>query len=116
MTSISKSRGASDQDTSRVFDKIAKEIARRDLLQEFEFLPHNSKLYTVEKNWKAAIIRDDPKVKEVGTLLDFERAVCDPDVVFIYIPSSALISNEGIHRVCARNATEKTILKEAQDD
>lgn len=101
---------------SSAFDRLAKEIARLDLMQAFDFLPHNAKLYKVEKSWKTSIIMDDPKVRGVETLLEFERAVCDPDVIIVYVPATALISEEGIHRICKRNATGKTILKEVTSD
>ena len=116
MTKDTISRESSDNEGSRAFDKMAEEIARLDVLQDYEFLPHNAKLYTVEKSWKTSIIKDDPKVREVETLLEFERAVCDHDVVIVYVPATALISNEGIHRICKRNATGKTILKEVTSD
>ena len=94
------------------FDKLSREIARRDIMGDFEHLSHGSRLYTLETNWKSSIIIDDFKAREVQTLTEFERAVADPDTDFIYIPSSALITREGIERVCDRNALSKIIFKE----
>ncbi len=116
MNSNIKSTEPSPKEGSDAFEKLAREIARRDALEHFEFLPHNSKLYRVEKSWKTSIIKDDPKVREVGSLLEFERAVCDSNINIIFIPSTALISDDGIIRVCQRNAVGKTILKEENDD
>ena len=94
------------------FDKLSREIARRDLLDNFDFLPHGSRLYTLDNNWKSSIIVDSFDAYRVDTLTELEGAVADPQIDFILIGKSALISREGIERICQRNALSKVIFKE----
>ena len=110
-TPANKAAGAS----RTAFEKLAREIALKDAKQDFEYLPHNSKLYFVEKGWKSFMIKDDPRVVEVLSLLEFREALEKARASVIFIPISAVITIEGIKRVCQRSGADTAVFKEVEE-
>ncbi len=91
--------------------KLAREIARRDAMEGWDPLPHDSKLYFVEKGWKSLIINDDPAVETVMSLWEMERAF-KRGVIYVFIPSDATVTIEGIEKVCERSGVTVSVLLE----
>ena len=96
------------------FEKLAREIALRDAKEDFEYLPHGSKLYFVEKGWKSFMIKDDPRVVEVLSLLELGEALEEKRTSIIFVPISAVISIEGIRKVCQRYGADIAVFKEVE--
>ena len=94
------------------FDKLPREVSRREILDDYELLAHNTRLYLLENDWKSVIIKEDFTPKRVETLTQLEAAVANPDDEIILIPETALISREGLERICQRNAQTKVIFTE----
>ena len=78
------------------------------------FLPHGCRMFQVIEGWESAMIRQDKSVRTCDTLLTLEEAVKDEDVQVIFIPQGALITDEGIEKVCQRNGVTKTLFKEVK--
>ena len=94
------------------FDKLAREVVRREVLDDYELLAHNTRLYPLENDWKSIIIKEDFAPHTVHTLTELETALADKGIEIILISASALISREGLERVCARTASSKIIFTE----
>ena len=99
-----------------VFDKMARRVVRQAVQTQPVTLPNETLVYTVEKGWKSAIIENDPRMVEVSSLSEFEQAVRKPEVHLIYVPHSALVTIDGMKRVCARNAATKVVYKEVENN
>ena len=96
-------------------DEVAAVVAQKNAMdQGCIFLPHGSRLFTVEKGWQSQAIRRDRGVATSETLMAFEAALRNPDVKVIFLPADALVTDDDIRRICQRNGVTKTLFKEVE--
>lgn len=99
----------------QVMAKIAAAAAEAGAMEKsLTMLGHGCRLFDVPQGWESAAIRHDKGVRVCDTLLSLEEAVKDGDVKVIFIPADAMITLEGIERVCQRNAAVKTLFREVK--
>jgi len=102
---------------SEILQNIAVTAAKMSSTRQgHSHLPHGSKLYWVDHGWKSSMIGDDILIQTVTTLREFEEAMQASEVHTIFMPQDALISIQGIEKICQRNGVPKTIFKEVEND
>jgi hypothetical protein len=96
-------------------NKVAVEVAHQNAMERgCKFMPHGSRLFTVEQGWESAIISGDKGVAVADTLLTLESALRDPENRVIFIPIDAAMTESDIEKLCQRNAITKTLFKEVK--
>lgn len=79
-----------------------------------KFLPHGSRLFTVEQGWESTMINRDKSVLVADTLLSLESALRNSENKVIFIPFDALMTDGDIEKLCQRNAIVKTFFREVK--
>ncbi|MCE9507825.1 MAG: hypothetical protein K8R48_05865 [Alphaproteobacteria bacterium] len=101
--------------SSELMNKVAVEVAHQNAMERgCKFLPHGSRLFTVEQGWESAIISKDKGVAVADTLLTLEAALRNPENKVIFIPLDAAMTEGDIEKLCQRNAITKTLFKEVK--
>jgi len=77
-------------------------------------LGHGCRLFSVEFGWESAMIKGDKGVPTCDTMLSLEDAMKNENVKVIFIPADALMTDEDIEKICARNGVLKTLFKEVK--
>lgn len=97
-------------------DIVARQTARLRAMETgpVEILPHGTRLYFVDKGWESSIIEGDPNVRTVATLRALEEAFKDPEVGTVFVPKGALVTLDGLTRICRKYAAPKVIYKEEE--
>jgi hypothetical protein len=94
-------------------NKVAIEVAQQNAMERgCKFMPHGSRLFTVEQGWESAMICGDKGVAVADTLLTLESALRDPENKVIFIPINAAMTDADVEKLCQRNAITKTLFKE----
>jgi len=95
---------------------VARQAARLRAMEAgpMEVLPHGTRLYFVDKGWESSIIETDPNVRTVADLRAFEEAFKDPEVGTVFVPKGALVTLDGLMRICRKYAVPKVIYKEEE--
>ena len=95
---------------------IARQAARLRVMETgpMEILPHGTRLYFVDKGWESSIIEGDPNVRIAADLRAFEEAFKDPEVGTVFVPKGALVTLDGLTRICRKYAVPKVIYKEEE--
>lgn len=78
------------------------------------FLSHGCRVFSVESGWESNMIKQDKGVPTCDTMLSLEEAVRDERVKVIFIPADALMTEDDIEKICARNGALKTLFKEVK--
>lgn len=76
-------------------------------------MPHGVRLFRVMQGWESTVIRQSSAVADTPRAL--EAALRDSDVKTVLIPLEAALSDADIERLCARNATIKTLFREVKE-
>jgi hypothetical protein len=111
--SLSTDKGAAADSNIEI---VARQAARLRAMESgpMEILPHGTRLYFVDKGWESSIIEGDPNVRTVATLRAFEEAFKDPEVGTVFVPKGALVTLDGLTRICRKYAVPKVIYKEEE--
>ena len=101
--------------SSDLMNKVAVELAQQNAMERgCRFMPHGSRLFTVEQGWESTVISGDKGVLVADTLLTLESALRDPESKVIFIPIDAAMTESDIEKLCQRNAITKTLFKEVR--
>ncbi|MBU6474625.1 MAG: hypothetical protein KGL10_06940 [Alphaproteobacteria bacterium] len=98
-----------------LLEKTASVAAQQNAMERgCKFLPHGCRLFPVEQGWESTAISRDKSVSVVGTLLELEEAMRDPDVKVVFIPLDAMMTDADIEKICQRNAAVRTFFREVK--
>lgn len=102
-------RGQKETDMSRLAALVAQMSAAE---RPFRFLPHGGKLFCLRSGWEAEVVRAEKGVAYADTLLSFEAALRDHEILSIFVPKDALMAESDIEKLCRRNGVGKNIFRE----
>lgn len=92
---------------------ITEMLAEQTVLKsEYKIMPHGSRLITVQPGWEMDyLVKNNPDAVK-DTLRGLEAALQNPDIKTIFMTRAALMTENDIVRVCQRNPTPKTLVRE----
>ena len=95
-------------------EQVAAIVAQQNAMEgQVLFLPHGSRLFTLDQGWETASIAAQSGVAQADSMLTLDEAMRDAEVKVIFIPASARLSDADIEKVCQRNGATKTLFREA---
>lgn len=100
---------------TEILEEVGVAVAQQNAMERgARHLSHGCRLFSVESGWESAMIKGDKGVPTCDTMLSLEDAMKNTDVKVIFIPADALMTDEDIEKICARNGVLKTLFKEVK--
>lgn len=82
---------------------------------QYKILPHGSRLFTVNPGWEMDYLLAANPDAVRDTLRGLEGALRDPEIKTIFMSRAALMSDDDIMHVCARNGVPKNLVREGME-